>query len=180
MKFVPRIPVRIILVCVSAAFIAFGASSCAKARKSAHMADATRFFENGDYQKAEIEYKNVLQAEALNPDAICQLGIIFFDEGRLRQSIPYLLKAVELKPGNLEVRRRLAQFYQAFGKTKEASEQARFILEHKPTDDMAPWILIEASLANPDDLSAAKQRLQQLPGGAADGAPAGVPQRWQK
>lgn len=162
---------RILAVFVLGSVVAFDASACAKMRKGSHLAQAARHYEAGEYEKAEIEYKNVLQAEALNQDAIAQLGVIFFDEGRVRQAIPYLTKARELKPDNLEVRRRLALLYVSFGRSKDAIEEARYILEHKPTDDTAPIVLIDASINNPEDLQAARTRLQQLPGGAAEGAP---------
>lgn len=165
---------RVFAVFVLGSIVGFDVSGCAKMRKGSHLAQAARYYESGEYEKAEIEYKNVLQAEALNPEAIGQLGIIFFDEGRVRLAIPYLTKARELKPDNLEVRRRLALVYASFGRPKDAIEEARYILEHKPTDDTAPLVLIDASINNPEDLQSARTRLQQLPGGAAEGAPVAV------
>lgn len=159
-------------VIAAACLVGLGSVGCSrKGNVAAHLAKAKSYHAAGDYEKAEIEYKNALQAQALNPEAIGQLGLIYLEEGRIRQSVPYLLKARELKPDNLEVRRKLGSLYVMFGKAKEAREEATYVLDHQPTDAAAPLLLLEASMATPEDIKAAREKLQNLPGGAAGGAP---------
>lgn len=162
---------RSFLILGSAIALAVAWSGCGKANKAAHLKAANDHYARGQYEKAEIEYKNVMQAEPRNPDAVVQLGLIYAEEGRLRLAIPFLIKARELKPDNLVVRRKLSVLYNVFGKAKEARAEALYILDHQPSDADAPLLLMEASLGKPEDLLAARQRLQRLPAGAADSAP---------
>jgi tetratricopeptide (TPR) repeat protein len=150
-----------------AGLLAFATSSCSRqARASRHLAQADGYFTSGQYDQAEIEYKNVLQIEALNPQAISRLGIIYFDQGRLGRTIPFLLKGRELQPNNLELRLRLGQAYLATGKTKEARDEAEFILGRNPQDEEALLLLAEA-VVQPREFEEARQRLQGLPQAAA-------------
>lgn len=160
---------------ISASFLALSAglllSGCSnKGEKS--LLEANKHFEAADYDKAEIEYKNVLQAKKLDPVAVGRLGIIYAEDGRIRQGIAFLLKARELNPENLEVRRKLASIYVAFGKFKEAREEALFLLSKNPADEIAPVVLIESSLPKADEFRTAKEKLAQLPEPARSGAPA--------
>ena len=162
---------RATFVLVVASLLASATTSCSP-KGSSQLEAANRYFAAGEYDKAEIEYKNALQAtKGQSAHAIARLGLIYLDEGRIRQSVPYLLKARELQPENLEVRNKLGMLYVSSGKFKEAREEAEYILTRKPTDEDAPIIFVESSFATPAEIDAARERLKQLPGGAADGAP---------
>ena len=137
-------------------------TSCSTS-KTDKLATADRYYTAIEYDKAEIEYKNVLQADGQNAHAIGRLGLIYLDQGRLRQAVPYLMKAVELQPENLEARSKLGTVYLAFGKAAEARTQADYILSRQPTDDNAPILLVQASAGTPADLNAAGDSLKQLP-----------------
>ncbi len=155
----------------AAGLLALACSSCSPAAKKARtLADANRYFDSGQYEKAEIEYLNVLQIERLNPQAIGRLGIIYFDQGRLGRVMPLLLKGRELQPDNLEIRLKLGLVYLSSGKLKEARDEANFILDHRPQDADAPLLLVEASV-KPEEIAATQQRLAKLPPPAAEGAP---------
>ena len=45
------------------------------------MERADRYFKAGEYDKARIEYLNVLKLDRTNRSAIRQLGVIYFEEG---------------------------------------------------------------------------------------------------
>src|SRR4051812_16054250 len=100
--------------------LAFAASGCAPKGK-AQLEAADRSFATGDYDRAEIEYKNALQA-AKNPDAraVIQLGKIYFAQGRIRPAYSYLQKALELQPDNLEVRAMLGRIFVTARRNKDA------------------------------------------------------------
>lgn len=137
-------------------------SGCSpQAKKARHLAQADRYFADGKYDEAEIEYKNVLQLEALNPQAISRLGVIYFNEGSVGRAAPFLLKGSELQPDNLDLRLKLGLILLGSGKAKEAHDAAEFILSRKPDDPDAPMLLAEAAV-QPNDIAAARQRLQQL------------------
>ena len=147
--------------------VATGCSS-----QEATIRSADRHFAAGEYDKAEIEYKNVVQAsEAKNAHAIARLGVIYFEQGRLRHSAPFLFKARQLQADDLELRAMLAMFYLAARNLPEARAEADWVLTQQPTHAEAPLLLVEASRGSPADWEAARQRLKQLPAPAQEGAP---------
>jgi tetratricopeptide (TPR) repeat protein len=125
------------------------------------------YFAAGQYDRAEIEYANALRIDPRNPQAIGRLGIIYFDQGRMEWALPRLLQGRELRPDNLELRRRLGWAYLSVGKNKEARDEAIFILGRDPQDAEAPLLLAKAA-DQPQDMAAAQQRLLALSKPAAE------------
>lgn len=138
------------------------AGCSAEARKSAHLARGAGFLAGGDYEKAEIEYRNALQLERLNPEAIARLGIIYFDQGRSGPAFLFLRKARELQPQNVEVRLRLAMALLGVREFEEGRAMALSLLDHNPPHEEAPRLLAEAA-STPKDVVEARARLLQLP-----------------
>jgi tetratricopeptide (TPR) repeat protein len=148
--------------------------SCSpQAKKAGHLQKADGYFNAGHYDEAEIEYMNVLQIEPLNPPAISRLAQIYFDQGRMGRVVPYLLKAKELQPDNLEVRLKLGLILLSTGNVKGAQDEANFVLDRKPQDDEAPLLLADAT-NQPAMIATTRQRLQNLPAPAPTGAPVQV------
>ena len=146
-------------------------ASCSPAAKQArHLADADRYYNAGDYDKAEIEYLNVVQIEPLNPRAIGRLGLIYSEQGRTDRSIVFIRKGHELQPEDLDLRLKLGQIDLAFGNIKEARVQAGYVLLHRPQDPEAPQLLATA-IAQPGELEETKTRLLALPAPAPASAP---------
>jgi tetratricopeptide (TPR) repeat protein len=161
-----------VFLSVATGLLATLCSSCSPpARLARHLERADRYFHSGEYDQAEIEYANALQMDPLNPPATSQLGIIYYDQGRLEWALPRLLKGRELQPDNLALRLRLGQMYFALGKFREARDEANFILDRNPQDAEAPLLLAKTAL-KPDEIEAARQRLKNLPPAAAQGASA--------
>lgn len=162
---------RFIRALLIALAVVAGCGSCSRdAKKSGLLQKADRYFASGDYDKAEIEYKNVLQLGGIDPEAVGRLGIIYYDQGRLGKAYPFLLRASELKPDNLPVRLKLGYLQFASGKIKEARENAVFILDRKPQDPEAAILLAEAITA-PQEAAEARARLQKASPPGAESAP---------
>ena len=155
---------------IAALLVAFVSSGCSPKGASETVA-ADAYFASGAYERAEIEYKNVVQAKGQDAHAIGRLGVIYLEQGRVRQSVPYLLKARELSPDNLEVRGKLGILYISSGKFQEAREEAEYILSRQPEHTIAPSILVQASLEAPAEIEAVRERLNQLPTPHNQGAP---------
>jgi tetratricopeptide (TPR) repeat protein len=154
--------------------LALAGSSCSpQAKKARLLEQANRNFDSGLYDRAEIEYLNVLRLEAVNPQAISQLGLIYFNQGRVGRAFPFLLKGRELRPENLKLRLKLGMLFLSTGKVKEARNEAIFILDRQPQDAEAPLLLAE-SAAKPTDIDEIRRRLQNLPAPAPDTAPVQV------
>ncbi len=140
----------------------------ADSKKSAHLSKGGQFFASGDYEKAELEYKNVLQIDRINPEAIARLGVIYFDQGRTGPTLMYLRKGNELQPKNTELRLRLVKTLVGFGprQFEEARTLAHPLLDQTPPHEEAAVVLAEAT-ATPKDYAEIRARLLQLPNQSA-------------
>jgi tetratricopeptide (TPR) repeat protein len=137
-------------------------AGCSKeARKNSHLARANRYFEAEQYKEAEVEYRNVLQLAPLNPVALGQLGIMYYDQGMLSQAYAYLQKAAGLEPENVDVQLKLGSTYLSIGKFKEAREAAMGILGKQPGHEKALLLLADASHA-PEELQETQQLIEKL------------------
>ncbi len=132
----------------------------AKSRLAAHLHRAESYYQSGQYDLAEIEYKIVLRSTPQNIGAWSRLGLIYFEEGRLGDAAPILAHTRQLDPGNLEVRIKLGTIELLTGHQKEALTDASFVLDHNPADVKAPILLAEA--ADPSQFADIRQRLQGL------------------
>ena len=56
--------------------------ACSKeAKKTRFLAEADSYFKTGDYDKAKVEYLNVLRLDNQNTTAFRQIGVIWFEQG---------------------------------------------------------------------------------------------------
>lgn len=152
----------IFLFAASLALILGGSGCTAEQKKARRLAKANEYYKAGEYEKAEIEFKNVFQIEPENAEAIAKLGLIFFEQGRSGISAAFLLKAKQVQPDNLEVRLKLGMIYAATGRSVEAREQALFVLDRRPGDEDAPVFYAETA-TQPKDIEEARARLLKLP-----------------
>ena len=138
------------------------AVGCGKqTRIDRHLTRAGKAFDSGQYDRARIDYLNVLQLEPEHPDAIARLGVIFFDMGSPRQAAPFLLRVASLQPDNLEARSRLALLYAMGGELDNARKEANAILDRQPDHPEAPLLLADLA-RTPEDIDAARARFAQL------------------
>ena len=147
------------------ALLVFAGAGCTKeARKARQLDKAKSDFESGAYDKAKIEYLNVLRLGGQTPDpaVFARLGEIWFEEGAPLKAGAFLVKARELAPNDLENRLRLARVYKAMGNLAEAKKEILFILQQSPDNGEALLLLTEIS-STPDEVKAAEQTLQQFP-----------------
>jgi tetratricopeptide (TPR) repeat protein len=125
-----------------------GAGCTAKMKAAYHQKRADRYYDAGQFDQAEIEYKNVLRRSQQNAHAWGRLGIIYFDEGRQGEASQILGRAQQLDTNNLEVRLKLGTAYLGFGHLKEARAEADFVLGKNPKDAQAPILLAETTTTN--------------------------------
>jgi tetratricopeptide (TPR) repeat protein len=124
-------PVSVILF-LSAGLLALLSAGCSRqARTARHLEQANKYFASGQYDQAEVEYLNVLQIERINPDAIAGLGLIYSDQGRIERALPFLIRAQQLRPDDLDVRLRLGRLLLEAGNLKAALDAANFVLDRR-------------------------------------------------
>src|ERR1700719_4024813 len=103
----------------------------ARAKKSRIQARADQYFQSGEYEKAKVEYLNLLRLEQ-NPKAFQQIGFIWMKEGAPLRALPFLLKVRELTPDNTEARTQLAVALVALVNPSEARKEALAALKRDP------------------------------------------------
>jgi len=153
---------RFFITLAAVILLAFAGAGCsAKAKKAYHLQRAGKFFDAGQYDRAEIEYLNVLRNDPQNGPAMGRLGVIYYEEGRLQRAAFFLAKGSQLATNDLALRLKLGFVYSAVGQFQPAQDAANYILDRKPQDDDAPLLLAEAAV-KPKEIAAARQRLQIL------------------
>ncbi len=154
-------------------FLAIAGTGCtAKLKAAYHQKRADQYYAAGQLDQAEIEYKNVVKHAPQNVQAWSRLGMIYFDEGRIREAAPALKRAWQLDTNNFEARLKLGNIYLDAGNVKEARDAASFALDKEPRNAEAPILLAEASAAT-NDINATRLRLQKM-AAAGDTAPVEV------
>jgi tetratricopeptide (TPR) repeat protein len=142
-------------------FISVGSGCMPTAKRSRVLQRAEHYFKNGDYDKARIEYLNLLRLDQTNPTAIKQLGTIWFEDGDPVRALPYLKAARDLDPNNLDIRTKLASTLLMLGEPVEARKEALSILQQSPSSSEALLTLAE-SVRTEQELKEVEQQIQQI------------------
>jgi tetratricopeptide (TPR) repeat protein len=153
----PRIFTALLLVGLVAAA---GCSRSPEARKARHLARGDGYFERLQYPEAIIEYANVLRIDGGNSHAITRVGVAHYQAGQFGQAFPYLLKARDLDPGNLEVRHKLGTIYLLARRADEAREEAMAILGRDPRH-FDGLLLAASTVRTPAEVEAEIRRLEE-------------------
>jgi len=101
-------------------------------RRAKHMKRGDGYFEEEEFKKAIIEYKNAIQAEPRFARGHYQLAMAYLKTGQPKQAFPELSKTVDLNPENLDAQLKLGQFYLLAKQTPEAAEKALLLLQKEP------------------------------------------------
>ncbi|MEO5717938.1 MAG: tetratricopeptide repeat protein, partial [Chthoniobacterales bacterium] len=159
----PTFFVRITRLILIAALPGCLSTGCTKeARKNRAFNAAEHDFKAGAFDKAKIEYLNVLRFGSQNPTVFSRIGQIWFEQGSPLKAGAFMAKARELATNDLENRLRLARVYNAVGSRGEAQKEALFVLQHAPADGAA--LLLLAQLAQTaTEISSAEQALAAFP-----------------
>jgi predicted Zn-dependent protease len=157
-----RILKRIVLCFVVTLLVVTGLVGCStEARKSRLLKSADNYFAASEYDKAKIEYLNVLKEDPQNATAIERLGTIWLQQGSPVQAVPFLLAAKRTAPENIDIRAKVARVLLYAGQFEDARSEVLAILELSPSHPEAMRLLIDASLKK-EDLEDAERRLQSL------------------
>ena len=76
----------------------------AESKKSRLLTRANSYFDSDEYDKAKIEYLNVLRSDPQNATAIQRLGTIWYEQGAPLRAAPFLLKTRDLLPDDIDSR----------------------------------------------------------------------------
>ena len=114
--------------------LAFALLGCGSAdeRKAVHMERGQAFFAEEVYEKAQLEFKNVLQMDDKDLDARFWLGKTLEELESWEKAVGYYLAVAQQDPSNMEVRVRLGQIFLAAGALDNALTQAEELLRIEP------------------------------------------------
>jgi tetratricopeptide (TPR) repeat protein len=150
----------VLLPLVLAAALGAGCSKAARTSRAIERAD--RFFQGGDYARAEVAYSNACRMTSPpSPVALRQLGLVFVKEGRAPAALSCLFEAAKTQPDNAETQRELANLWAMAGHAAEAKEAARHALKLLPGDEKALLALCQV-MHSPDDALQTRRFIEQL------------------
>ncbi|MBI3867945.1 MAG: tetratricopeptide repeat protein [Verrucomicrobia bacterium] len=157
-----RIPHTLLIALTIAPLVLMNGGGCSKRNKMAqHLARAESFYAHGDFEKAKIEYFNVLRIERTNALSVGRVAVILHEQGALIQAVTALSRAKDLNPSDLVVRTHLARALFETTSILKARAEAISILETSPTNTEAIELLAFTSRAE-KFRGDAQQRLDQL------------------
>lgn len=149
--------------------LVMGCSRSPEAKKARYLERGDRYFKQEKYREATLEYRNALRLEENNAHAVRQLGLAHYQTGEMGQAYRYLLRAQQLTPDDLDVRKKLGTIYLLGAKPNEAREQAEAILQRDPKN-LEALLLLAGVARTPQEIDGLVARLekvrQDLPGQA--------------
>jgi predicted Zn-dependent protease len=141
------------------ALLAGGCSKQSTAKR--HLEQGQKYLAAGEYDKAEIEFQNVMRVSHTNVAAVRALGQMYFEGENLMPSLAFLNTAKKLDPNDVQSRARVSRVYLTAGAVKEAREEAAFVLDRSPTNEIAMLTYVD-SFAQTNDVRTPQQKIEQL------------------
>jgi tetratricopeptide (TPR) repeat protein len=131
----PRSAVRPLL-CVVVACALLPAYGCgdATARKSMHLERGLNFLAAENFDKARLEFQNVLQIDPRDPKARYEMGVLAERSGKMRQAAQYYQGTIEVKPDDIDARFRLGRMYLFGGAPERTLEVIKPALATHPDE----------------------------------------------
>ncbi len=131
-------------ICLALLFLALSACGGAEGRKSAYMQKGQGLFDSGSYDKARVEFKNVLQIDPKDIPARYMLAQTLEKLGDIRGAAGFYLAVIEADPKHHESLSRMAQLYLMGRNVEEAGKLADKMLALNAKD--ADALVIKAGI----------------------------------
>lgn len=97
-----------------------------------YMESAVSFYEQEDYGRARVQFRNALREEGGLAEAYYYLSLISEIKGETYVAYADIQRALELAPDNDKIRLKIAEYYVLTGQFVEAIEHVRSVLEVNP------------------------------------------------
>ncbi len=120
------------LVCLISLVIMIAGCSGKDARKEKYFERGKAYYEQGNYVKAEVELKNVLQIDPKFSAAHYLFGEVEEKNNNFRAAYTHYSMAAELDTSNLDAHNKLARLYLLSGNLKKAQKQLDMIIAKAP------------------------------------------------
>ncbi|HSS99648.1 MAG TPA: tetratricopeptide repeat protein, partial [Terriglobales bacterium] len=126
------------------------------------MERADRYFKAGDFDKAKVEYLNLLRIDHQSIIPVQQIGYIWLEQGVPLRAVPFLTRVRELAPQNTTARTKLASAYMALGDFADARKEALAVLKQDPTRSDCLIIATDTAQTK-EEIAEAEQWLDKFP-----------------
>lgn len=126
-------------------------AGCTKSSRAARMLrQANEHFSAGEFEKAEIEYLNVLRVDRTNHTAIRNLGLLSFEQDDFQRAWQCMQITLQQDSNDLLARLRISQMLLTLDEGNpnptnrfQARTNALTILAQQPTNEMALYVLVD-------------------------------------
>jgi len=154
------ISVPVLLTCLLLAAALTGCSRDPNVRKQKYLDSGDKYFAEGKYREAEIQYSNAIQIDPRFAQAHYQLSQSYLKLGDLQRAYQELRSTVEIAPNNYAARLAMANLLISNRELKEARVQLEFLRQNQPDtpETLQAWANLDAAQG---DLSSAMQEMQK-------------------
>lgn len=126
-------------------------------RKADHASKAHEFFDSGNFEKARLEFKNVVYIDPKDVDGHYWLARAHEKLGDVRPALGEYLNVLKLDPENLEAKSRLGFLYAGHGGVDKAEEYAKEVLAVNPDYPDALVVMAAVAAQRGDNVEALAQ-----------------------
>ena len=151
----------ILLACFAFLLAAMAACGSQEEKKMKFFEKGKTLYEQGDYVKAQLEFKNALQIDPKFADGYYWLGMIKQHEGNWKQAYGSFAKAAELDPDHLKAQLQLGRLLLLSRNADQALEKAELILAKEP-QNVDALILKATGLLSKNDNTGAIALMEDL------------------
>jgi len=148
------------ILCAVFAVALLAACDGPEQREASHLDRGKAFFQEKNYSKARLEFRNVLQINPRSVDGRYALALVDEAEGNLKQAFAGFRQAVEQKPDHLPSLIKIGQYYLADNRLVEVMDQAKAILALDPKNADA-HVLQGAVHLRQNELALARHEIDQ-------------------
>ena len=121
-----------VLVICGLLFFALAACDSPEEKAQAYYQNALQLFEEENFEKADLEFRNALQLNPNIADAWYHLALVEEKNGKIRQYAGDLLKTIELDTNHVGAQVRLAKIMLFSGRPEEAREKSKLVIRLAP------------------------------------------------
>lgn len=134
----------------------------AEERKSVYLKKAKISLEKGEFDKARIELKNVLQIDPKDAQAHFQLAEIYDQKKEYQKAFRKFSKVIELDPDNLEAQARIGTYLLLLAGDTDKAIEKRDIILSRDNNNTSGLLLKAAILYRQNDVAGAKEITQEI------------------
>jgi tetratricopeptide (TPR) repeat protein len=138
-------------------------SACSRdpdVRKQKYFQSGQRYFEEGKYREAMIEFVNALKIDPSYAEAHLQLAESYLHLQQGNRAYEEFVRTVELQPGNYRARIEMANLLIVSRNFQQAREQTDLLLQKRPNDP-AVHSIVSSLLAAQENIPGAIGEMQQ-------------------